>query len=318
MIENEINVGVQVTNEEFALQFNQALEWTKSLQNVHPSSRYEKYLKIINQVGAVSRNDDGRYSHEELESLQNKYGVDAFEAAIFEGAELIEVYQVLGSKQKNITIPEETFKRVVSGVINARQETGNHTTEARNTLFELFCASMIAKSGIYKPKLTDKPNTPDISFNHNRFKVFVECKRINSAEAFEANLRKAYKQLGTAYEQHKKNNILKQTALGIVMMSITKVINPKQQILETSDYRNARQRIRDKIFEIYKSDMNVIGGRPLGTVGLISFARIPVMIDNKLLTYRYSNPFPLVLERDGAWDVFNSITKTLQVGQSTG
>ncbi len=113
-----------------------------------------------------------------------------------------------------------TLRRVLHGPVLPNEEDEN-SNEGRNRLFELVVASKLWKAGL-RPRVGDRP---DLTCEVPGQLFYVECKRPMSKRGAQQSIGRARDMLAAEIGAEPR------AALGIIAMSLTKLLNPGDQLL---------------------------------------------------------------------------------------
>lgn len=133
-------------------------------------------------------------------------------ASYVEGIEFVQALTLLRSKQ--IEIPDDLLKKVLDGPYDAALEDCN-SNQGRNAMFELLMGAMVAKQDL-QPILGQA--NPDVEFQFQGRRVFMECKRVMSEKKVIDNVTKAIKQISKRVDRSKSE-------IGLVAICISRLIH---------------------------------------------------------------------------------------------
>ncbi len=195
--------------------YTSAVKWLEKLGlNIHNKrvDRYGEYLEHF------TLNYDKWNSEEIRNNYPNAVNV------LFETMAIIGIYESLKNEQvSSLTGVIEKLKKAINGPDSSIDETHSNQ-EARNFLFEAHTVATIYHPDKYLFAIFNSPT--DTAFTFMDKTVFIECKRIHSADKLEKNIRKACNQLKVAFS---KNNKIKHR--GLVAIEVSKPINPDFNLL---------------------------------------------------------------------------------------
>lgn len=184
----------------------EAAVWLKSLGINFGASRFGQYAAYLHRAENGDLDPRGH------------------DAAI-EASDLYMIYRGLSRLyHPNLIQKIRTF--VESGPLHSSEERpGGASGHARNTAFELLIASQFALAGFS----LDFETSSDVAFKDGPTLFYVECKRPFTYNGVKKNISKAYSQLRQRYKSSDDPN-----ARGLVVLSIAKFSNPKNQTLGIS------------------------------------------------------------------------------------
>ncbi len=141
-----------------------------------------------------------------------------------EAFEFLEVFQFLHNMRPQEILP--VLKRAVEGPADASAESAWDSSNAgRNFMFELNIAAKLARAGL-EPRLGE----PDVATEFLGCRLLFQCKRPFSTNGIGGNILKAGSQLRRDF----KNVADKEKAIGIVAISVSKVLNQGDKIFEVN------------------------------------------------------------------------------------
>lgn len=150
--------------------------------------------------------------------------------SIYEATEFVAIFRGLESYKHESLIPK--LKELASGPIRGTDEKSNSSSNrARNTGYELLTAARLAAAGYDIDLSTDA----DIIARRDGFDLYVECKRPQSPDAINSNLKDALRQLRNRYESSPDPA----AARGMVALSINKAVPVASQLLKTKNHQTA-------------------------------------------------------------------------------
>jgi hypothetical protein len=129
-----------------------------------------------------------------------------------EGIEFVNALTCLRGKQ--IAIPDELLRKVLDGPRDAAQE-DNKSNQGRNAMFELLMGAMAARADL-RPILGQA--NPDVEFQFQGRRVFMECKRVMSKRAIVDRISEAIRQLAKRVDSGKAD-------IGLVAICISRLIH---------------------------------------------------------------------------------------------
>jgi len=152
-----------------------------------------------------------------------------------ESIELVETIPAL--RRLGVVIPKNLLRRAFSGPADMSLE-DRTSNEARNAMFELSVAAMAARRGL-TPMLSS--TNPDVSFEFGGRLVKIECKRVLSVNRIMERLNEGTKQL--------KKSVRSATSdIGIVAISLSKLVNPGDRFLVSgSPHEDLSKQLHDAL-----------------------------------------------------------------------
>lgn len=198
------------------------------------NDRYKKAILWLEQLGIkIGRNRIKNYS-DFLDNLINQHNNGNTEVldklfsgsvnTFYEVKAITDIYDSLKElDEKAIESIKTKLEKAVCGPEDSTDETDKNNT-ARNYLFEVLVSSRLHNPT--KNVIVDFTAKTDSAVNFLQKKYLIECKRIQSKDQISKNVRKAAKQL----EESLKNKIGANNR-GIIALEISKIINPKLDLL---------------------------------------------------------------------------------------
>lgn len=195
--------------------FASAVRWMEGLGiRVGPNriAYYEKTLRYWKEA----------YRSAPQEEVSSAF--PSFVSSNFEVKDFIEIYESFKNEPfSKLRAIRDKLAKGVNGPINATEETPKSTV-ARNFLFEAVVAARGHRPERGVEAILNAKSDTGIGIAGK--KLWIECKRVTSARAIESNVSKASKQAESV--------IKKQVGAGhrgIVALDVSKIVNPKDQIL---------------------------------------------------------------------------------------
>ncbi len=202
-----------------------------------------------------SKNRIGKYKHDiellanafvnnKLNELINERSFNRLCNSLFEVTELVIIYKGLKNIEDNSFL--EKLRMFIKGPIYRLDETtstGSHT--ARDIGFELNIASHFASTKFKLDFTTDA----DLLIHDDHRYLFVECKRPSSLKNIDKCIHYAHKQLTKRFNIF---NIPDKT-YGIVGLSLSKLINPGDMLLEVLDEQQLEMELSKIIYNFIKT-----------------------------------------------------------------
>ncbi|GAW97956.1 MULTISPECIES: hypothetical protein [Colwellia] len=254
--------------------YSDALEWMKQLGVDLGSGRTFNYHKMIkfwkDNYKTASRDD-----------VKNQF--PDFVSSMLEIHDFIAIYKSFKNEQnQHLNEIIEKLKKGVKGPINSSDETPKSTT-ARNFLFEALFAAKVHRPDFGVKAILNAES--DTGIQIDKYKIWVECKRISTDAKIESNVRTASNQLDKIIKKQRGSG-----HRGIVALEVTRILNPKDELLVSnndSSLSRSVDKIMDKFIlkyssiwqEIYTEKSNKI----LGIV--ICFSFMSTSEERKLLVH---------------------------------
>ena len=198
--------------------FDKAIEWIESLHVKADVLRFAKYRKLLRSIsGAVQRGD--------MDAALSIW--DEGNNALFEAYSLIEIYHALSSTECASFVQGER-REFVKGPEHVRDENpAKSTNSARNYAFELQVAARFGIGEVVRLELDPAFATVvDVPFRTPLGHLFMECKRPQGENSVEECYDLAQSGLRDRYAMFPDT-----VARGIIALDITKIVNPKGQLL---------------------------------------------------------------------------------------
>jgi len=256
-------------------EFDQTVNWLSQFKSDHLSTRIAKYRKSLSLL--ADAHDAGR-----VRELLESWNEDVLMNDFLEASSLNLIHRGLCNFDNGDAVLRDKINDLFSGPDHSNDENpATSNTLARNTSFELVLSARFALAGyeIHFDReadliITDKPSV-----------LFVESKRIYSPERIEGNVRKAFKQLHRRYEAADP----KMQKRGLIAISISKLVNPKQKLLSTRNVDHLRAVLNKQVvgfIEEHKRHWDRQDDR--NTVGIIIHLHVPAEITdaNEIFTCR--------------------------------
>jgi hypothetical protein len=206
--------SVRRLDDRFFAELGDTLVWA-ACRGITSHTRFHIYKNNIEWLRTHHGEDERRRIYAQLTSEGR---LTEILSTMTESIELVETIPAL--RQLDVFIPKELLRRVFSGPADATREDPT-SNEARNAMFELSVAAMAARHGL-KPTLST--TNPDVSFEFENRLVKIECKRVLSVNGIMGRLKEGTKQL-------KKSVRITTSDIGIVAISLAKLVNPGDRFL---------------------------------------------------------------------------------------
>lgn len=256
--------------EDTAADLERACAWLSSLGCALPRTRIGLYQRDIVALAAYYNSDNvGRLTGPgRFEELLN---------SIYEATELISIHRGLESHTNPSLVSK--LKELTAGPIYGGKENSNSSSnKARNTSYELLMAARLAAAGYD----IDLSTEADIIARKDDFVFYVECKRPQSADGVNSNLKAALRQLRTRYEASDNPAVVR----GIVALSINKAVPVAPRVLKSATHSAAGAELA-RVVEQFRQEnehrwRNVRDGRTIGV--LLDFRALIILDDMNLIT----------------------------------
>jgi hypothetical protein len=233
-----------------------AVQWMADLGVEIGSGRIATYRKIAAEWDALLNGS----TKQSVEQLYPRVSTYAYEVPAF--LNIYKAFKMVPSKELSLIASQ--LRKAVNGPWRIEDETNTSPNPARDFLFESLTAAHVHKPQAGCSAILDAPS--DTGFVNDRIHVYIECKRLSSANSIDANLKKASQQLVKAFEHRPRTR-----NRGLIALDASKIIRPPNHILETrtnEDIGAASRRILsgfvdDNMEEIqrrlYPIDRRIIG-----------------------------------------------------------
>jgi len=289
----------QESYEEILNEFNEVIKWLEQCEAPIKPTRIDKYRKTLNLL--IDAHKKGA-----TQKMLDRGDFPKIVYSFYEVAEIRDIWR--GLKEKDSKELRTRLKKFVKGPENITDELPRTSSDyPRNIGFELYTASRFAISD-FDVTLS---SIGDISASYQRNPLYVECKRPNQLNKLKRNIDKAFSQLEERYKQSDN------TAVGLIALSINKLINPEQELLvrnSLDDLSSYLRELVDKFIRDYKDYWQ--GRKEERTVGTLISLQVPCIIKNKnLLTIgRQIGVNPTTIPGTKAHNLIMSITNKLNKG----
>ncbi len=192
--------------------------WLSRL-GIRKHNRFRRYQQNIEWL---MRHDEPADRSRIYAELRSQGKLSEVLSSYVESIEIVETIPAL--RDNAIDIPIELLRKAFSGSADAMRET-SRSNQARNAMFELNIAAMIARQGL-DPALSNR--NPDVSFNFANRAVHVECKRVISRGKLFERIEEGVRQLDKSVDVVKKE-------IGIVAVSLSKLVAPSDHIFTATN-----------------------------------------------------------------------------------
>jgi hypothetical protein len=196
---------------------------------------------------------------EKLEAARESGNVDQIDDeqtlwSMTEAIELIEIHRNL--RDYDARTLSQKLNLILKGP-GVPLEEDSDSNLARNTTFELSLAAKLQRAGVFKGLLEN----PDIFCKVDELAVLVQCKRPLEEKTIKRNIERATMQLRRDLQI--RGN---ESAVGVIAISLSRVLSPRLGLLESSHTDNVRDVVRQRVDDLaqrYQSvipvDHNIIG-----------------------------------------------------------
>jgi hypothetical protein len=265
-------------DERFLATLDDILSWANQL-GVANYTRFHKYRDNIEWLRGHDKPEDRAQL---LAQLESDGRLTEILSTMSESIELVETIPSL--RQNQVDIPREILRRAFSGPVDASLE--DHTSnEARNAMFELTMGAMAAREGL-QPKLS--VGNPDVSFEFENHCIKMECKRVLSETKIDERIKEGAKQLGKSVQPDT-------TDVGLVAISLSKLLNPGDRILVSEDPHAAISQQTDTALRANENRLGMM--RRPSIAGILFFMSTAVYVPGRGYSSQNSGTvFPLNLK----------------------
>jgi hypothetical protein len=218
--------------------FEAACGWLTDMGvNVSPS-RVGRYRRDVSDL-VTSYNASGP-EHEALLSR-----LDEMLVTLFEVTELITIHERLCTYPDQGSLHARLHRLSMGPGWSGEEISNNSSTHARNVAFELLMAARCIAAGYD----VDLSSDADVIASKGGYSIIIECKRPQSPDALERNLKSAFKQLACRYASGDPLA----SDRGIVAISINKAVPVANQVLTTPDHLTLGDQVR-QIAEQFRAE----------------------------------------------------------------
>ena len=240
-------------------------------------TRIGEYKRVFGEI--LSLYQSGKFKDDKKREYFPKYI-----NIVFEVQELVYIYD--GLSPLMTTDLFSRFKLFVKGPASYTDENIQTSSNvARNIAFELLVSAKLASAGL----IIDFGTKADLKFILGDLDIFVECKRPQYSHQLNSNIKGALSQLENRYKSHNGTN----KPRGIIAISLTKVLNPKQDIFVTKNtetLQSSTERMMDDFHKEYKSKWFL--PRDKRTIGVLIYFSTPTSVeDESIIAHSYQIDF---------------------------
>jgi hypothetical protein len=246
-------------DDEFVAELGEIDRWL-DFQGIKQHNRFRAYEKNIAWLRKHDTEDERGQVYQQLASEGRLTEVLS---TMVDSIEIVETIPVL--RDCHVEIPMDLLRTAFSGPADALRE-NFMSNKARNAMFELNMAAMVARHGL-KPALSTA--NPDISFEFNKRHIKIECKRAMTESGVFELIRKGIGQLKKSVDHGTSD-------LGIVAISLSRLLNSGDMVIVTSDPHGM---LTDCLRSFLKQAEHRLGGMAKPWVmGLLFYLSSPVYV----------------------------------------
>jgi len=272
----------QIRHTDIVKKSRAAVEWLQSHAGIKGTSRYCRYLKVWEEIVNSADLPNGGTSDIQVERIQNKYGLLTFRGAVHEIADLVHVHEAFLNQE----VPPALLRKVNQGRDCEIEEVGEKpkTSSPRNFLFQLTTATTFKTNG-FSVKLDSEA---DVVSDYENHRIFIECKRLFSERSLERNITKAADQLDKRFNKFGfPVNCVGQIPVGMIALSVTKLINPNQDYLKAPSMLEAARLMNQEIDRLWLRRRSLILEKcSPNVIATGFFVRIPIMVPGGFGSFR--------------------------------
>lgn len=196
-----------ISYDDFSQSLNSAIDWINTLGISYEKSRVGEYRRAIRTLLEIYESNDFTNAKKEFPRLVT---------AVYESNDLITIHKGFSGKYDREI--NEHLKKYLKGPADYRSEmTSSSSNLSRNIAFELLVSSKLVFAGL---KLDFRIKTDIAAYFDNR-SVLFECKRPQTIDTLESNIKKAFKQLERKYKNPECSR-----HRGIIAIDVSKLLNP--------------------------------------------------------------------------------------------
>lgn len=250
-------------------ELNKTVVWLGQFKPKHLSTRIDKYKE--NLLLLADAHDAGKVT-ELLESRNEERLMNSF----LEASSLNFIYRGLRSFDKSDVALRQKIKVLFSGPEHSNDEnpaTSNNNS-ARNMSFELVIAARFAAAGY--PIDFGTGTDADLFINDSPV-LFVESTRISSSKKIKEGIDKKFGQLQNRYASVDP----KMQKRGLIAISISKLINPRQKLLSTRNVDHLLADLNKQVKTFIGDHERYWADRDENTVGVIVHFDVPAELTDE-------------------------------------
>jgi hypothetical protein len=201
-------------DDQFLGSLNEIDLWLRTL-GIKKHNRFRRYRQNIEWLNNHNQTGNQPLVYADIESQGRLTEVLS---TFVESIEIVETIPPL--IEAKVEIPAELLRRAFSGPVDTFRE-DNQSNQARNAMFELSMAAMVARQGM-GPTLSNL--NPDLAFDFGDRSVKMECKRLISEG-------KLLERIEEGIWQLEKSVMPANNDVGIVAISLSRLFNPGDRVL---------------------------------------------------------------------------------------
>lgn len=186
-----------------------ALAWLEGYKITYTRGRLESYKQSLNEmIDLLQQKEQPGVNKRFPELINTIYEIDA----------IVKIYNsLINIEIPNDSVLKEKLRRAIGGPVDLVDE-NNKNNAARNHLFEVLVASRFSKPNASLK--VDFVSTNDLKLNYRNESYYIECKRISSIKKLGKNVADARDQICSTLKDEP-------TGKGLVVVDVSKIINPK-------------------------------------------------------------------------------------------
>lgn len=209
---------VRRLDDEFFAELDEIDRWLNGL-GVKQHNRFRIYK---DNIAWLRQHDAEEERARVYKQLANDGRLSEILSTMVDSIDIVETIPTL--RDFDVDIPIDLLKAAFSGPADVLRE-DHRSNNARNAMFELNMAAIIARQGL-RPVLST--SNPDISFEFCERNVKVECKRVLTDN-------KVFARIGEGIQQLKKSVRDGKSEVGIVAISVSRLLNRGDAVIVTPD-----------------------------------------------------------------------------------
>jgi len=207
---NKMNKKISYTAySDIKSEYFKALAWLEGYKITYTRGRLESYKQSLNEmIDLLQQKEQPGVNKRFPELINTIHEIDA----------IVKIYKsLIDIEIPNDSVLKEKLKRAIGGPVDLVDE-NNKNNAARNYLFEVLVASRFSKPNASLN--VDFVPTNDLKLNHRNESYYIECKRISSVKKLGKNVADARDQICSTLKDEP-------TGQGLVVVDLSKIINPK-------------------------------------------------------------------------------------------
>lgn len=228
------------TYRDSSLEYEKALSWMMKIGIKYESSRVSNYQKSLDElILLLESKDQVKINSRFAELVNTAHEVDS----------IIKIYKSLNVLEINENaLLLDKLKRSIVGPIDIGEESSKNSA-ARNYLFEVMVASKFNNPA--KGLNVEFIATNDLKLSYRDYSYLIECKRIESPKKLIERVKEAKKQILRALD-----NSIKVKTKGIIVVDISKIINPEFGLSVKQTPRRLRRHITQEMDKFIYENSN--------------------------------------------------------------